>query len=139
MFIRIEKGSSVPLSRQIAEQIRAQVISGSLLQGAALPSVRQLGRELGVNQNTILKVYERLTADGLLQMRHGEGTFVAEKLRRAGLEDQMDEHRQRLVDELTQIVRQAQMLGFSRRQMKELLDEAVGVVESQMAARESHP
>ena len=104
-----------------------------------MPSVRQLGRELGVNQNTILKVYERLTAEGLLQMRHGEGTFVAEKLRRAGLEGQMDEHRQRLVDELTQIVRQAQMLGFSRRQMKELLDEAVGIVELQMAARESHP
>ena len=139
MFIRIEKGSSVPISRQISEQIRAQVVSGIMAPGSVLPSVRQLGRELGVNQNTILKVYERLTGEGLLEMRQGEGTFVSGNLRRAGLEDQVSEHRQRLIEELIQIVRQARMLGFSRRQVKQLLDEAVGIVETQASLTEPHP
>jgi DNA-binding transcriptional regulator YhcF (GntR family) len=102
-----------------------------------LPSVRQLGRELGVNQNTILKIYDRLAAEGLLEMRHGEGTFVAERRRRAGLAGEVDAHRERLVDELTQIVRQARMLGFSRRDMKQLFEQAVDIVESQMPSREA--
>src|ERR1035438_2077475 len=76
MYIRIEKGASAPISRQIAEQIRAQCLSGALKEGDCLPSVRQLARELAVNVNTILRVYERLAADGWIVMRHGEGTFV---------------------------------------------------------------
>ena len=60
MFLRIEKGSAVPISRQIAEQIATLCASGSLTAGERLPSVRELARELAVNQNTILRVYERL-------------------------------------------------------------------------------
>ncbi len=77
MFLRIEKGSAVPISRQIAEQIASLCASGSLQPGERLPSVRELARELAVNQNTILRVYERLCGEGLLEMRHGQGTFVA--------------------------------------------------------------
>ena len=77
MFLHIERGSSTPISRQIAEQIAALCASGSLQGGDRLPSVRQLAQELAVNQNTILRVYDRLAAEGLLEMRHGEGTFVA--------------------------------------------------------------
>ena len=46
--------------------------------GERLPSVRELARELAVNQNTVLRVYERLSGEGLLEMRHGQGTFVAD-------------------------------------------------------------
>ena len=48
--------------------------------GERLPSVRALAGQLAVNQNTILRVYERLTAEGLLDRRHGDGTFVADKV-----------------------------------------------------------
>jgi GntR family transcriptional regulator len=65
MFLRIEKGSAVPISRQIAEQIATLCASGSLQPGDRLPSVRELARELAVNQNTILRVYERLVGEGL--------------------------------------------------------------------------
>ena len=63
MFIRIEKGSSTPISRQIAEQIRAQCLSGRIKPGTQIPSVRQLARDLAVNQNTVLRVYEKLMAE----------------------------------------------------------------------------
>ena len=68
VFIRVERDSSIPVSRQIADQIRAQCLSGALAAGARIPSVRQLARDLAVNQNTVLRVYERLTAESLLEM-----------------------------------------------------------------------
>ena len=77
MFLRIEKGSAVPISRQIADQIATLCASGGVQPGERLPSVRELARELAVNQNTVLRVYERLCGEGLLEMRHGQGTFVA--------------------------------------------------------------
>jgi GntR family transcriptional regulator len=64
MYIRVEKGVSAPISRQIAEQVRAQCLAGVLKPGDCLPSVRQLAKELAVNVNTVLRVYERLTAEG---------------------------------------------------------------------------
>ena len=67
----------MPISRQIADQIAALCVSGGLRPGERLPSVRELARELAVNQNTVLRVYERLCGEGLLEMRHGQGTFVA--------------------------------------------------------------
>jgi GntR family transcriptional regulator len=76
MFIRIERGSAAPVSRQIGEQIRAQCLSGALAPGASLPSVRQLARELAVNVNTVFRVYEQMAADRLIEMRHGDGTYV---------------------------------------------------------------
>jgi GntR family transcriptional regulator len=121
MLLRIEKGSAVPISRQIVEQIATHLAAGKLQPGERLPSVRELARELAVNQNTILRVYERLAGDGLLEMRHGQGTFVAEKSRgnpSAG-------HRQRLLEELRQLARQGLGLGLTSEQLHELLDEAI--------------
>ena len=80
MRIRVETSSGMPITRQIAAQIRAQCASGTLRPGERLPSVRALAAELAVNQNTILRVYERLTAEGLLERRHGDGTFVADRV-----------------------------------------------------------
>ena len=121
MFLRIEKGSAVPISRQIAEQIATLCASGSLRPGERLPSVRELARELAVNQNTILRVYERLLGEGLLEMRHGQGTFVAARAKRG----QLAVHRERLVDELRQIGRQAVGLGLTADDLHELLSEAL--------------
>jgi GntR family transcriptional regulator len=45
--------------------------------GTAVPSVRELARELRVNPATVSKAYQRLTAEGALEVRRGEGTFVA--------------------------------------------------------------
>jgi GntR family transcriptional regulator len=115
----------VPISRQIAEQIATLCASGSLRPGERLPSVRELARELAVNQNTILRVYERLVGEGLLEMRHGQGTFVAAQAKRG----QLAVHRERLVDELRQIARQAVGLGLSSDELHGLLAEGLDGVE----------
>lgn len=120
MFLRIEKGSAVPISRQIADQVATFCASGLLRPGDRLPSVRELARELAVNQNTILRVYERLCGEGVLEMRHGQGTFVAA----GATKGQLAGHRARLVDELRQIARQGLGLGLSPDELHELLAEA---------------
>src|SRR6187551_2974974 len=112
MFLRIEKGSAVPISRQIADQIATLCASGSLAPGDRLPSVRELARDLAVNQNTILRVYERLCRDGLLEMRQGQGTFVASKAKSNAKPGQ----RNRLIEELRQLARQGLSLGLTAEQ-----------------------
>jgi len=129
MFLRIEKGSAVPISRQIADQIAALCASGNLVVGDRLPSVRELARELAVNQNTVLRVYERLCGDGLLEMRHGQGTFVTGRTSKSRLAA----HRARLIDELRQIARQAIGLGLSADELHELLAEAANGLAAQPA------
>src|SRR4029450_7205336 len=109
MFLRIEKGSAVPISRQIAEQIATLCVSGGVKPGERLPSVRELARDLGVNQNTILRVYERLCREGVLEMRQGQGAFVSMEPGANAAPGQ----RERLADEFRQLARQAAALGLS--------------------------
>ena len=119
MLVRIEKGSAVPVSRQIADQIRAQCLSGRLAPGTQIPSVRQMARDLGVNQNTVLRVYEKLSSENLLEVRHGEGTFVASRMPGR----QLDGHRHQFMEALTQLVRQGRLLGIDDAGIRTLLDE----------------
>lgn len=133
MLLRIEKGSSVPISRQIAEQVATYCAAGKLKPGDRLPSVRELARELAVNQNTILRVYERLTGEGLLERRHGQGTFVAAT---AG-DRAAATHRPRLLEELRQLGRQAIGLGLSRDEIHQLLSEALDAISDEAAPTEA--
>ena len=55
-----------------------------------------MAAELAVNQNTILRVYERLTAEGLLERRHGDGTFVADRVPTGQMKAQRDLLRQQI-------------------------------------------
>ena len=119
MRIRVETSSGMPITRQIAAQIRAQCASGTLQPGQRLPSVRALAAELAVNQNTILRVYERLTAEGLLERRHGDGTFVADRVPTG----QMQAQRQLLRQEIARVAELAKTLGVDARELHHVLDE----------------
>ena len=121
MFIRIEASSGVPIWRQIADQIRAQCAARTLGAGDRMPSVRVLARELAVNQNTILRVYERLTLEGLLERRHGSGTFVAAAVPAEQLEGrQLD----LLAEQAERLVRKAAMLAVDATAVHRLVDKA---------------
>jgi GntR family transcriptional regulator len=117
--IRVETSSGMPITRQIAAQIRAQCASGSLKPGERLPSVRALAAELAVNQNTILRVYERLTGEGLLERRHGDGTFVADHVPTG----QMKAQRRLLHEQIARTVELAKTLGMDVEEAHQLLDD----------------
>ena len=71
--------SGVPVYRQIIDQVRSGVASGSLTAGFQLPTVRQLAVDLAINPNTVLRAYRELELGGLLETHQGTGTFVANK------------------------------------------------------------
>ena len=121
MRIRVETSSGMPITRQIAAQIRAQCASGVLQPGERLPSVRVLAGELAVNQNTILRVYERLTAEGLLERRHGEGTFVADRVPTG----QMRAQRELLRQQIARVAELATTLGVAPEEIHQLLEETL--------------
>ena len=121
MRIRVETSSGMPITRQIAAQIRAQCASGTLQCGQRLPSVRALAADLAVNQNTILRVYERLTAEGLLERRHGDGTFVADRVPTG----QMKAQRQLLREAMARVAELAKTLGVDPAELHHLLDDEI--------------
>lgn len=81
--LRVDPADAAPIWRQIEQGIGHLVAAGALTPGVAVPSVRDLARDLQVNPATVSKAYQRLVDGGLLQVRRGEGTFVAEQARSA--------------------------------------------------------
>ncbi len=75
----VDPRSPEPIWSQIEAGMRRLVASRSLQPGQAVPSVRDLARELRVNPATVSKAYQRLTDAGLLEVRRGDGTYVAER------------------------------------------------------------
>jgi GntR family transcriptional regulator len=78
-MFEIKTSSSAPIWNQIEEGMRRMVSLGALRPGDAVPSVRDLARSLKVNPNTVARAYQRLTEHGVLSVRRGEGTFVADQ------------------------------------------------------------
>ncbi len=78
LAVEIEKESAVPLYAQLSEQIRLLLRRGVLAPGDPMPTVRALAVELGINANTVARVYRDLQREGLLKLERGVGTFVAE-------------------------------------------------------------
>jgi len=78
MFDDIDPRSPTPLYEQIAARVRMAVAAGELVPGDSLPSVRALSRSLRVNPATVVQAYRDLAADGFVDLRHGQGTFIKE-------------------------------------------------------------
>lgn len=84
---RLDLHSGVPVYRQIMDQVRAGMASGSLVAGDQLPTVRQLAVDLAINPNTVARAYRELELGGLLDTHQGTGSFIsAQKIRRADAE-----------------------------------------------------
>jgi GntR family transcriptional regulator len=79
MYITIDETDRRPLYRQVADEIKALIARGSLSEGMALPPVRQVADDLGVNLNTIAAAYRELQKEGLLKVRHGSGAVVSSR------------------------------------------------------------
>src|SRR5216684_2112211 len=74
----INAADPAPIWKQIEEGMRRLIALGALRPGAPVPSMRDLARDLRVNPNTVARAYQRLTEHGVLTVRRGEGTYVAD-------------------------------------------------------------
>jgi GntR family transcriptional regulator len=77
MYITIDETDRRPIYRQVADEIKGLIARGELREGMALPPVRQVAGDLGVNLNTIAAAYRELQKEGLLKVRHGAGAIVS--------------------------------------------------------------
>ena len=78
--VALDRGSRVPLHRQLYEGLREEVLAGRLRAGTRLPSTRALALDLGVSRNTVMGAFLQLLAEGYLEGRVGSGTYVADSL-----------------------------------------------------------
>jgi GntR family transcriptional regulator len=78
LIIRIDDTDSRPIYQQIVDEVRRGLVTGTLGPEDPLPSVRQLAGELKVNPNTVQQAYRELEREGVVYVRRGQGTFVAE-------------------------------------------------------------
>lgn len=78
MLISIDAQLRQPIYQQIVDEVRRGRVLGTLAPGDALPSVRQLAADLGINPNTVKQAYRELEREGLVLMRRGQGTFVTD-------------------------------------------------------------
>jgi GntR family transcriptional regulator len=74
--IEVDLDAAVPVYQQIADGLRALIARGALNHGAELPSVRQLGAQVGVNLNTVARAYRILAEEGLVDLKQGAAAHV---------------------------------------------------------------
>ncbi|ELB2247011.1 GntR family transcriptional regulator [Vibrio parahaemolyticus] len=67
-----------PIFRQLADQITQQILQGVWKEGEALPSVRSISADMKINHLTVMKGYQLLVDEGLVEKKRGQGMFVAQ-------------------------------------------------------------
>ena len=111
----MEFNSNKSIYLQICDAICEQILSGTLRPDERIPSVREYGADIGVNPNTIMRSYEKLTADGIIYNRRGIGYFISPDALETVLEAQRKDF---LENELPQILKRMKLLGLDSSLLK---------------------
>src|SRR3954453_19425952 len=78
MQLHVSTADGVPIYQQIVTQVRYLIAAGRLQPGEELPPIRVLAEQLTVNPNTVARAYLELEREGVVNKRHGSGTYVSE-------------------------------------------------------------
>ncbi len=118
MDIVISNASGKPIYEQITGQIKGMILSGVLLEGDALPSMRLLAKELRISVITTKRAYEELEREGFIETVMGKGSFVAGRNMELIREEQL-----RLAEGyLAQAMEVARQGGIQREELHRMLD-----------------
>ncbi len=106
----MEFDANKPIYMQICDSVCDRILSGELEQGGRIPSVRDFGAEIGVNPNTVMRSYEKLTDAGIIYNRRGIGYFIADNARDTVLQRQREDF---INNEVPQILKKMELLGLN--------------------------
>lgn len=118
MHIVISTQSKEPIYEQITQQIRYLILNGELKEGAPLPSMRNLAKELQVSVITTKRAYEELEKEGLIDSIVGKGSYVAEQ----ELELMKERRLRALEEQLLDAIEAAKDVGIDRKELVELIE-----------------
>ena len=121
----ISVGSRAPIYQQIVDQIRRAIATGAMTEAEQLPSVRNLAEQLVINPNTVARAYSDLVREGLLDVQHGSGFYVAKRRQIFSRE----ERNRRLNEAVNTFVNEIAFLDFDFEQVINKLKERLERVE----------
>jgi GntR family transcriptional regulator len=117
--ITLNPANSIPIYRQIIQQIEYAVLAGRLKPGDKLPTIRTLAVDLKINPNTIVRAYNELEIRGILTTQVGSGTYISNQR-----PEPEDDTRRRKIDEvLNRFRKELRDLGVDTAQLIKLLKE----------------
>lgn len=129
MILRIDTTSSVPVYAQIVDQVKRAIAAGSLKNGDSLPSLRETALKLRINPLTVGKAYKLLEQEGLIETRHGLGSYVTAD--EAGIAHAY--RREVLSREIDDILVDAFHMGVSPNELRELFEERAEAANESLA------
>ena len=118
MTITISSSSGDPIYLQIVEQIKSQILDGTLAAGEPLPSMRNLATDLRISFMTTKRAYEELEREGFIESFTGKGSFVKAQNMQLFREEQLRRMEQSLAD----VCETARKAGVSIQELHEMLD-----------------
>ena len=118
MNIIISNASEKPIYEQITDQIKNDIFSGELEEEDALPSIRNLAKELRISVITTKRAYEELEREGFIQTVAGKGSYVSGQNK-----ELLKEKRMKLIEEkLSEVIEESKFIDLSLDSLKEMLD-----------------
>lgn len=124
IWVKVDFHSGEAVYKQIVQSIKGDIISGRLTRDEAIPSIRELARDLNINPNTVARAYRELENEGYIYTRPGIGNFIK-------LSDQntMEEKAlEMLGNELVEIINTARNYKLSRGKFTELVMQTIDKV-----------
>lgn len=118
MNIIISNASKEPIYEQITKQIKNNILNEILKEGEALPSIRNLARELKISVITTKRAYEELERQEFIETIPGKGSYVAPQNK-----EMLREQKMKIVeDKLIDAIKEASIAGIGKDELKEMLD-----------------
>ncbi|MDE4086827.1 GntR family transcriptional regulator [Planococcus maritimus] len=117
MQIIISNSSKEPIYEQITNQIKSAILTGELQEGAAIPSMRKLAKDLHISVITTKRAYEELEKAGFIYSIVGKGSFVAEQ----NLELIKEKKLKVIEEQLTAVITNSREIGLSFEELQQLL------------------
>ena len=111
--MKLLQNSGVPIYQQIAEQLKADILSGKLREGEYLPSIRGLAKDLRISVITTMKAYEQLAEEGLVTAVQGKGFYVNAQ----NSEMLKEQHLRRVEEALMEAVSAARIAGMTGQEL----------------------
>jgi GntR family transcriptional regulator len=113
----LEFNNNIPIYLQVIERIKQDIVSGKFKPGEKMPSSREYSNELGINFNTVARVYKELEMEEIVFTKRGLGTFITES------DKQIEELRYTMAkNRITSFIEGMKQLGYTKKDMIKFIE-----------------